>query len=105
MAAILGFLQLHFSNSLLLQYFEAISSNMLSAIYKNPYFQYKGLLLLVFKEKWQFWKIAIFTAIMAMYGGARTEIINNDGISRLFLAKCQVQFTKTPTVITTAFYW
>ncbi len=77
---------------------------MPSAIYKNTYFHYNGLLLVVFKEKRHFWKIAIFTAIMAMYTGARTEIINNDGISRLDLAICQVQITKTPIFIAMAYY-
>ena len=78
---------------------------MPSVIYKNTYFHYNGLLLVVFKEKRQFWKIAIFTAIMAMYAGTHTEIINNDGILRLFLAICQVRFTKIPIFITLAYYW
>ena len=39
--------------------------------------------------------MTIFTAILPFYSGARTEVINNYVVSRLYLAICQVQFTKT----------
>ena len=43
--------------------------------------------------------MTIFTTILPLYLGTRTEIINNDGVSRLFLAICQVQYTKIPIYI------
>ena len=49
--------------------------------------------------------MTIFTPILALYWGARTEIINNDGVSRLFLAICQVQFTKTRIFTKIVYYW
>ena len=47
----------------------------------------------------------ILTAILPFYLGARTEVINNYGVSRLYLAICQVQFIKTPISIKMAYHW
>ena len=49
--------------------------------------------------------MTIFTAIVPLYSGACTEIIKIDGGLRLFLAICQVQFTKTPIFIKRAYHW